>query len=70
MEREEREELIKVFVKDSEEPVSVVNIPHSVLHICSNHFFQSFRLYFVLTDNDSSKLVKELRQEVSQWGAA
>jgi hypothetical protein len=70
MEREEREELIKVFVKDSEEPVSVVNIPHSVLHICSNHFFQSFRLYFVLTDNDSSKLVNELRQEVSQWGAA
>src|SRR5439155_4617860 len=45
LEPEEREEIIKVFVSDKAEPVSVVDIPHSIVHLCSNHFFQAFRLY-------------------------
>jgi HD superfamily phosphohydrolase len=64
---EEREEIIKVFVGEQPEPVSVVNIPHSVVHLCSNHFFQAFRLYLVCDDSTDEALVKKLREEVQSW---
>jgi hypothetical protein len=51
LEPEEKEEIIKVFVGDDPEPTSVVNIPHSIVHLCSNHFFQAFRLYLVCDDS-------------------
>lgn len=63
---ESREELIKVFVEGQKEPVSVVNIRHSIVHLCSNHFFQAFRLYFVCDDGDD-ELVERLRDEVRGW---
>jgi HD superfamily phosphohydrolase len=63
---EEREELIKVFVAGKAEPVSVVSISHSIVHLCSNHFFQAFRLYFVSEDVDD-ELVGRLRHEVRDW---
>jgi hypothetical protein len=63
---EDREELIKVFVAGKEEPVSVVSIPHSIVHLCSNHFFQAFRLYFVCNDGDDD-LVERMRIEVQNW---
>lgn len=63
---EEREELIKVFVDGQEEPVSAVNIPHSIVYLCSNHFFQAFRLYFVSGDGDD-ELVDRLRADVRGW---
>jgi len=68
IEPEEREELIKVFAGSQPEPVSVVSIDHSILKICSNHFFQSFRLYFVRADDDPPNLVDELQVTVRGWG--
>jgi HD superfamily phosphohydrolase len=67
LEPEEKEEIIKVFVGDAPEPVSVVSIPHSVVHLCSNHFFQAFRLYLVCDDATDDKLIAQLRDEVRGW---
>lgn len=64
---EEKEEIIKVFVGDAAEPTSVVNIPHSIVHLCSNHYFQAFRLYFVGDDATDDTFVTMLRQEVHGW---
>jgi hypothetical protein len=63
----EKEEIIKVFVGEQVEPVSVVDVPHSIAHLCSNHFFQAFRLYLVPDDNTSEGFVEELRKEVKGW---
>jgi uncharacterized protein len=63
----EKEEIIKVFVGDLPEPVSVVDVPHSIAHLCSNHFFQAFRLYLVLDDDTDEALVERLRAEVKEW---
>jgi HD superfamily phosphohydrolase len=67
LEPEEKEEIIKVFVGDATEPVSVVGIPHSIVHLCSNHFFQAFRLYLVGDDATDDDLIKKLRGEVGGW---
>lgn len=67
LEPEEKEEIIKVFVGSAEEPVSVVNVPHSIVHLCSNHFYQAFRLYLVCDDRTDDDLVMRLRAEVEAW---
>jgi hypothetical protein len=67
LEPEEKEEIIKVFVGNDAEPTSVVNIQHSIVHLCSNHYFQAFRLYLVCDDSTDDALVNKLRQEVSRW---
>jgi hypothetical protein len=64
---EEKQEIIKVFVGDSEEPVSVVTIQHSIVHLCCNHFFQAFRLYLVCDDSTDDGLVENLRKQVRAW---
>jgi hypothetical protein len=64
---EERQQIIKVFVTGQPEPVSVVDVPHSLLHICSNHFFQAFRLYLVPDENTDDVFVEHLRDEVRGW---
>lgn len=63
----EKEEIIKVFVGDQPEPVSVVDVPHSIAHLCSNHFFQAFRLYLVPDDDTDDAMVEQLREEVKAW---
>jgi HD superfamily phosphohydrolase len=63
----EKEEIIKVFVGDQPEPVSVVDVPHSIAHLCSNHFFQAFRLYLVPDDDTDEAQVQRLRDEVKAW---
>jgi hypothetical protein len=63
----EKEEIIRVFVGDQPEPVSVVDVPHSIAHLCSNHFFQAFRLYLVPDDRTDDALVNRLRDEVKGW---
>jgi hypothetical protein len=67
LEPEEREEIIKVFVGGNPEPVSVVTIPHSLVHLCSNHFFQAFRLYLVCDHPEDEGLVDRIRGEVAAW---
>jgi hypothetical protein len=63
----EKEEIIKVFVAGQPEPVSVVDVPHSIAHLCSNHFFQAFRLYLVPGDDTDDAVVQRLREEVKDW---
>jgi HD superfamily phosphohydrolase len=64
---EEREELIKIWRDGADEPESIVNIEHSLLSVCSNHFFQTFRLYFVYEGSDDDGVVRRLREAVSEW---
>jgi HD superfamily phosphohydrolase len=64
---DERQEIIKVFVTGKEEPVSVVDVKHSMTHLCSNHFYQVFRLYLVPDGTNNLKLVKRLRRQVAKW---
>ncbi|HNQ23089.1 MAG TPA: HD domain-containing protein [Phycisphaerae bacterium] len=63
---EEREDLIKVFLPGEDEPVSLVDIPYSLLNKCSNYFFQAYRLYIVREDLEDDKL-KRLRDAVKDW---
>lgn len=63
----DREEVIKVFVDGRTEPVSVVDVKHSIVHLCSNHFFQAFRLYLVPDDDTDEKVVEQLRSEANAW---
>jgi HD superfamily phosphohydrolase len=67
LEPEAKEEIIKVFIDGAAEPVSVVSIPHSIVHLCSNHFFQAFRLYLVCDDATDDDLVENLRHEIGAW---
>lgn len=63
----EKEEIIRVFRDGESEPVSVVDVPHSIAHLCSNHFFQAFRLYLVPDDSTDDDLLARLRNEVKGW---
>lgn len=67
LERPEKEEIIRVFRGDEVEPVSILQVDHSILHLCSNHFFQAFRLYLVPDDDTDDGLARRLRDEVKQW---
>lgn len=64
---DERQEIIRVFVDGSVEPVSVVDVPHSLTHLCSNYFYQTFRLYLVPDDDTNDALIESLRAEVRSW---
>jgi len=64
---DERQEIIRVFVEGNVEPVSVVDVPHSLTHLCSNHYYQAIRLYFVPDDATSPEEVGSLRAEVAGW---
>jgi hypothetical protein len=65
---EQEEEAIKVFLDESGEPKSIMDIEHSVMSLCAGHLFRIVRLYFVDTaaDNKQSPL-KTLRAEVRDW---
>jgi len=64
---DEAEELIQVFVKDEEEPKSLVDIPFSLISQCAGLFFQSFRLYVVYEGEDKDSIVAELRETIKDW---
>ena len=64
---EEKDELIKVFEGDDEEPKSIVDIEHSILHTCAGQVFCAHRLYVVCEDRDR---VTKLRAAVSDWADA
>jgi hypothetical protein len=66
---DERQEIIRVFLDGQDEPVSVVDVPHSLTHLCSTHFYQTTRLYLVpdRDEDSSSDLVESLRAEVRRW---
>jgi HD superfamily phosphohydrolase len=61
------DELIKIFLKAETEPRSLVDIPHSIVHLCGGHFWQAFRLYVVYHGDDVTTKVDELRKAVRDW---
>lgn len=67
LESEERDELMKVFVSDDEEPTSLVDVPETLLHHLGNQRWYSHRLYIV--DNGKPDLVAKAREEVAKWGS-
>ena len=67
LEPDERQEIIRVFRDGLDEPVSVVDVPHSLTHLCSNHSFQTVRLYLLPDDDTSDPLIDELRSTVASW---
>lgn len=64
---DERQEIIRVFVDGKDEPVSVVDVRHSLTHLCSNHFYQTVRLYLVLADDTTADSIECMRSEVRSW---
>jgi len=67
LESEGEDELIKVFIGAEPEPKSLVEIQHSIIHICCGHLWQAFRLYVVYESADKEDVVKRLRSEVRDW---
>jgi HD superfamily phosphohydrolase len=65
LESEERDELMKVFVGDAQEPTSLVDVPETLLHKFGNQRWFSHRLYIV--DNGDTELVSKAKQVVSSW---
>jgi hypothetical protein len=64
---ERQDELIKVFVGSEEEPLSLVEIKHSLADLCGSYFWQSYRLYVVCDDKDKRRKVELLRSAVENW---
>jgi HD superfamily phosphohydrolase len=69
VEPEQEDELIKVFVGDSAEPKSLVEVTHSLIHVCSDYVWQAFRLYVVYEGADRDDVLSRLQAEVSTWDA-
>lgn len=67
---EEKEELIKVFPRTGDEPVSIVAVDHSITRLCANHVFQSFRLYLVRDSNTTDDTIERLSFAVRDWDQA
>lgn len=67
VESEQEDELIKVFVSDSDEPKSLVEIRHSLIYICSDHAWQAFRLYVVYEGANRDDVLAALQGEVMAW---
>jgi len=65
---EQEDELIKVFVGSESEPKSLVDIPHSLIGVCSGHVFQAYRLYVVYEGDERDRTIKLLQREVRGWG--
>jgi hypothetical protein len=63
----EEDEIIRVFVADKPEPVSVTDVPYSIISKFRDSCFRIFRLYFVPREKDKAELVGALREEVENW---
>lgn len=64
---EEADPDIKVFLDDQSEPVSIVDVPESLVNKCSNYHFRSVRLYFVGEGLGEGFDVDQIRGAVSDW---
>jgi len=64
---EEEEEDIKVFIGDSEEPISLMEIEHSLVVKYADYAFQMFRLYVIYEGEDKEEVIKELKAKVKGW---
>jgi len=68
--QEREQESIKVFVPDEDEPVSIMDIPHSIISKCSGRRLRVARLYLVRDEGDEDNLYSQLKSEVSGWDRA
>lgn len=66
---EEEEKDIKIFVGDDDraEPVSLMDIKHSLVAKYAAYSFQIFRLYVVYDGKKKDKVVAELKNKVKDW---
>lgn len=64
---EEADPDIKVFLDDQSEPVSIVDVPESLVNKCSNYRFRSVRLYFVNEGLGKGFDVDRIREAVRNW---
>lgn len=62
---EETSEIIRVFEKNAEKPVDIVDIPYSILHKVSAYSYYTNRLYVVLPAASDCD-VKNLKNEVAE----
>lgn len=63
----ESEEIVRVFMGDEEEPVSLVSVDHSIISHCSNLEFNIHRLYVVRDESISDEMLGKMQQEVENW---
>ena len=63
----EEEEDIKIFVGDRTEPVSLMDIEHSIVAKYANYSLQMFRLYVVYESKDRNDVIAQLRDRVRDW---
>jgi hypothetical protein len=64
---EEEEEDVKIFRGETDEPISLMEIEHSLVVKYANYVFQMFRLYVVHERDDSEDVIMRLRAEVKDW---
>lgn len=58
-------EIVQVFL-DGDEPVSIMDVPHSLLNVLSNKVLLTHRLYVVDPTASEDKL-QQIRKEIANW---
>jgi HD superfamily phosphohydrolase len=66
----EEEEDIKIFVGDRTEPVSMMDVEHSMVAKYGNYSLQLFRLYVVYEGEDKNDVITQMRDTVKDWDKA
>jgi HD superfamily phosphohydrolase len=64
---EEEEEDIKVFKRDKEEPVSLMDVDYSLVVKYAKYSLKLFRLYVVYEDSDKDIVIHKLKERVKDW---
>ncbi|KPL22956.1 MAG: hypothetical protein AMJ75_07025 [Phycisphaerae bacterium SM1_79] len=64
---EEEEEVVNVFKRGEDEPVSLMEIEHSLVVKYAKYSLQLFRLYVVYEGKDKDNVITELRDKVRDW---
>lgn len=67
---EEEEEDIKIFVGGRDEPMSLMEIEHSLVAKYANYPLQIFRLYVIYDGKDKDNVITQLRDRVRGWDKA
>jgi HD superfamily phosphohydrolase len=64
---EEEEEDVKIFVDGQDEPISLMELEHSMVVKYAGYSLQMFRLYVVCEGADRDEVVAKLRDRVKDW---
>lgn len=67
---EEEEKDIKLFVGDNDEPVSLMDIEHSLVVKYAGYSLQMFRLYVIYDGERKDEVIAKLRDRVKDWDKA